>query len=279
MNYLNTNFISSEPLIAEVKQELKSYFEAGAISEVLIPTFIDQALRKLKVLVYQPEEIVLNFQNYKSELPCDFALVDYALIYNSDVLWSPGVNALTGYWYKGINCTQGCTDDCDTKYEIYETITVPTPGFKITMKEPRWIRVYAGSKHLCTEGCPNIGSSSNDIIQINSNRTVTATFESGCVFVRYFARPMDEDGIPMIPEIYEVEEYVKAYLKFKFFETLWHSVVDESAKQVENKFQYYKNDQLAKLQAAFGFLMTPTKQQMADNVARLRTKFKRFHIS
>jgi hypothetical protein len=90
---------------------------------------------------------------------------------------------------------------------------------------------------------------------------------------------MDEDGIPMIPEIYEVEEYVKAYLKFKFFETLWHSVIDESAKQVENKFQYYKNDQLAKLQAAFGFLMTPTKQQMADNVARLRTKFKRFHIS
>lgn len=279
MNYVNTNFISSEPLIAEVKQELKSYFEAGAISEVLIPTFIDQALRKLKVLVYKPEEVVLSFKNYKSELPCDFALVNYALIYNSDVLWSPGVNALTGYWYKGINCTQGCTDDCDTKYEIYETITVPTPGFKITMKEPRWVRVYAGSKAFCTEDCPNIGSSSNDIIQIHPNKTVSSTFQEGCVYVKYFSRPIDEDGIPMIPEIYEVEEYVKAYLKFKFFETLWHSVVDESAKQVETKLQYYKNDQLAKLQAAFGFLMTPTKQQMADNVMRGRVRFKRYHIS
>ena len=50
MKYDNTNFISSEPLVAEIKQELKSYFEAGAISEVLIPTFIDQALRKLRVM-------------------------------------------------------------------------------------------------------------------------------------------------------------------------------------------------------------------------------------
>ena len=36
MKYENINFITSEPLIAEVKQELKSYFESGAISEVLI---------------------------------------------------------------------------------------------------------------------------------------------------------------------------------------------------------------------------------------------------
>jgi hypothetical protein len=279
MQYENTNFITAEPLIAEVKQELKSYFEAGAISEVLIPTFIDQALRKLKVLIYKPEEVVLNFQNYKSELPCDFALVDYALIYNSNVLWSPGVNALTGYWYKGIDCTQGCTDNCDTKYEIYETITVPTPGYNITMKEPKWIRVYHGSKAFCTEDCPNIGSSSTDIIQIHPNKSVSSTFESGCVYVKYFSRPMDDDGIPMIPEIYEVEEYIKAYLKFKFFETLWHSVVDESARQVESKLQYYKNDQFAKLQAAFNYLMTPTKQKMADNVVRSRVRFKRFHIS
>ena len=58
MKYDNVPFISSEPLIAEVKQELKSYFEAGAISEVLIPTFVDQALRKLRVMVLEPQELV-----------------------------------------------------------------------------------------------------------------------------------------------------------------------------------------------------------------------------
>jgi len=85
MNYDNTNFISSEPLIAEVKQELKSYFEAGAISEVMIPTYIDQSLRKLRVMVLKPEELVLSFHNYKSELPCDFGLLDYAIHYDSEI--------------------------------------------------------------------------------------------------------------------------------------------------------------------------------------------------
>jgi hypothetical protein len=36
MFYENLNYINAESLIAEVKQELKSYFESGAISEILI---------------------------------------------------------------------------------------------------------------------------------------------------------------------------------------------------------------------------------------------------
>ena len=69
---------------------------------------------------------------------------------------------------------------------MYETVTVPTPGFKITMKNPTWIRVYHGSKTMCTEGCENLNVSSDSVIQIHPNKTVTSTFESGCVYFRYF---------------------------------------------------------------------------------------------
>lgn len=277
MNYANTNFISSEPLIAEVKQELKSYFEAGAISEVMIPTYVDQALRKLRVMVLKPEELVLSFHDYKSELPCDFGLLDYAIYYDSEISWSQGVNSVRGSWYKSIQCTNGCVD-CGLKQEMYETVSVTTPGFKITMKKPTWIKVYYGSKGLCVEDCPNLSTSSNDVIQIHPNKTVTATFETGCIYVRYFSRPMDDDNLPMVPEILEVEEYIKSYLKFKFFEQLWHSVVDESQRQVEAKFQYYRQDQFNKLQAANGYLLTYTKQQMADNVVKMRNRFIKYHI-
>jgi hypothetical protein len=54
--------------------------------------------------------------------------------------------------------------------------------------------------------------------------------------------------------------------------------MDESVRQVESKFQYYKNDSLAKLQAAFGVLLTPTRQQIADNVIRKKKKFFKYHI-
>jgi hypothetical protein len=112
MHYSHINYISAETLVAEVKQELKSYFESGAISEVLIPTFIDQALRKLKVLAMQPKDAVLHFVNYKSELPCDFGLLDYALMYDNQIEWNSGVTSLKGYWYQSIeqldcvSCTQ-----------------------------------------------------------------------------------------------------------------------------------------------------------------------------
>ena len=276
MTYEHINYISSDTLVAEVKQELKSYFESGAISEVLIPTFIDQALRKLKVLVMQPKDAVLHFVNYKSELPCDFTLLDRAMMYDHEVEWHAGVNSLTGYWYQSIekfNCTT-----CQVKEETYETITVPSAGFKIKMKQPKWIRVYHGSKQFCTEGCDNLSVSSTDVLQIYNNSKVSSSFETGCVYIRYFSKPLDDNGIPMVPEILEVEEYVKAYLKFKFFEMLWHSIMDESVRQIENKLQYYKNDQLAKLQAANAILLTPTKQQIADNVIRKKKKFFRYHI-
>jgi hypothetical protein len=277
MKYEHINFITSEPLIAEVKQELKSYFEAGAVSEVLIPTFIDQALRKLKVMVLKPEDAVLHFVNYKSELPCDFALLDRATLYDSDITFSAGMVALKGYWYQSYEILQGCVD-CTPKTEYFEQLMIPTPGFKITMKNPKWLRVYHGSKSLCTEGCPNLTHPSPDVIQIHDNRTVSASFEEGCIYVRYFARPVDDEGIPMVPEVLEVEEYIKSYLKFKFFEMLWHSQLDESSAQIERKFQYYKQDQLAKLQAAFSYLLTKTKQQSADSVVKARNRFVKYHI-
>jgi hypothetical protein len=276
MFYENPAYISSESLIAEIKQELKSYFESGAITEILIPTFIDQALRKLRVFAYKTEEAVLNFSNYTSELPCDFVLLDRALMYDHEVEWDSGMQTVLGSWYKSIKCTD--CNDCTPGEEIYETVSVTGTGFSLKMKQPRWIRVYHGSKQYCTEGCQNISVSSSNVLQITNNSKISSTFEDGCVYIRYFARPVDDDGIPMIPEILEVEEYVKSYLKFKFFELLWHSIMDESVNQIQSKFQYYRNDQLAKLQAALAYFMTYSKQHMADNMVKQKQKFFKYHI-
>jgi hypothetical protein len=275
MKYDNINYITSEPLIAEVKQELKSYFEAGAISEVLIPSFIDQALRKLKVLALRPEEAVVRIENYKSEMPYDFYLLDYVLSYSSEVFWEAAVDSVVGNWYKDIQ-VDGCSTSASV--EMYETISIPMPGFRISMKDPKWIRVYFESTSLCTENCQNLKVTSADIIKINQHKKISATFQEGCLYVKYFSRPVDEHGIPMIPEVLEVEEYIKSYLKYKFFEQMWHSVMDESAKQVTDKLTYYKREQLEKLQAAYNYLMTKSKQQIADSIVRTRNRFSKFHI-
>jgi hypothetical protein len=45
--YYKYNFVSPEPVYSTVKEELKSYFDTGAIDDLLFPTYLDKALKKL----------------------------------------------------------------------------------------------------------------------------------------------------------------------------------------------------------------------------------------
>ena len=45
--YYKYSFISPEPLYATVKEELKSYFDTGAVDDLMFGTWTDKALRKL----------------------------------------------------------------------------------------------------------------------------------------------------------------------------------------------------------------------------------------
>ena len=45
--YYKYNFVSPEPVYATVKEELKSYFDTGAVDDLLFPTYLDKALKKL----------------------------------------------------------------------------------------------------------------------------------------------------------------------------------------------------------------------------------------
>lgn len=286
MNSRNYNYISSESLIAEIKTELKSYFESGALSEMMVPTYIDQCLRKLKYLPLKPETGILVFEDYKSQLPEDFYKLDYALGYgSSEELTRAAVPQTTGYYYKSVTCEGSCNADCfpscDPKYEVYETITVPTTvgatSYKVS--KPRWIRVYYGCTNFCVDDCPNFnkGITSVDVINILERGKVVSNFIKGCVYIRYYSKPLDENGIPLIPELVEVEEYVKAHIKFKLFEQLMNSVSDESFPQIKYKFEYYRQDSLNKLQVAY-VLFLPNKQESADNVVKMRTRYVKYHI-
>lgn len=283
MKYRQFNYITAEPLIAEIKEELKSYFDAGAVSEIMLPTYVDQCLRKLKYLPLKPEDAVIVIENFVSRLPEDFFLLDYAVTYDTNQLVTGAIPTTTGYYFKSLECSgtcdTNCFPDCDPKYEVFEKITIPSQlGFnRIEMVKPRWIRVYYGATQFCVSGCPNLSKKSKDTMTIHDRGSVSTNFQKGCVYIRYFSRPLDDNNIPMIPEQIEIEEYIKSHMKFKLFEQLMNSVVDETFNQVKYKFEYYKQDSLNKLQACW-VLLQPTKQQMADNVARIRNRFTKYHI-
>lgn len=276
MKYQDIKYISSDSLISEVKIELESYFESGAISEILIPTYIDIGLRKLDFKTLKQEEAVMSFVNYKSVLPDDFHRLEYALSYASEVEWIAGPTSLVGTWTKEITSKGYCKDD--QEYIIHEKISMVHPGYRVTLNRPRWLRVYFESSSMCVDNCENLRVQSMDSLRIKLNGEVESSFRTGDVYLKYRSLPLDEKGLRKVPEIIQVEEYLKSFLKYKFFEQLFHSVTDETFNQIQVKFQYYGQEQMRKFEAARNALMRTTVQQDMDAVVRRKRKFFRFHI-
>lgn len=276
--YNNFNYISSEVIVAEVKQELRSYFDSGSLNEALIPTYIDNAIRKLKILALEFRDDLLTVEDYKCKLPADFAYMkDAFMLTRIDDISTPVMSSKFEY-YKKIYCDNCDPEDCgDEDCETFEQTTQTIPTWITRHLNPCLLRIYYTSREFCTADSQGIHWDSLDAIKI-WNKTISSTFQQGEIYIQYWTKPEDEHG-PLIPEIVEVENFVKAFLYYKFFEQLYNSVTDESINIIERKLQFYKREYYNHYESALNTLKAETKQQTRDNIRRQNRRFIKFIIN
>jgi hypothetical protein len=270
--YYKYNFVTPEPVYSTVKEELKSYFDTGAIDDLLFPTYLDKCLKKLGRTTYVISEQVLFIEDFEARLPDNFYAVREAwmcaeipqLPYQSaNSFYSQAASATTiqvaPVTYGGTPCTNvGCTNpQCDGLcmpeliQAVYKTNTQMTRSFKQSyLLKPGNISV----KSKCDVGysdnwefyqqAPSIhestpGASSYDSFDIRDNKFVT-NFRNGVVHLIFYATEYDEIGNQMIPDNYRIREFVEAFIKFKMFETLTNQTNDETFNQLQQKMMYHK---------------------------------------
>ena len=73
--YYKYNFVTPEPVYATIKEELKSYFDTGAIDDLLFPTYLDKALKKLGRTTFVISEEILYIEDFQARLPDNFYAV------------------------------------------------------------------------------------------------------------------------------------------------------------------------------------------------------------
>lgn len=275
MNYNSHNFISSEAIVAKVKQQLKSYFDSGSLTDVLIPTYIDRALRKLKYMVLKGEDDVVEIENYMGKLPSDFSYLDRAYVCQALSVITNADFSSRGEWYRKITCDK-CVDNCSCVTESLDIFSVQTTSSNITYKMGEMMKIYYGSRKYCIPDAQSLRSTSLIEARIDK-KTITTNFAHGSVYITYFSRPEDEFG-PLIPEIVEVEEYIEAFIKFELFDQLWNAVTDESYNQISQKRQVYEREKYAKFEAARNTLKLETSQQVRDSIVNQRLRLKKFDI-
>lgn len=278
--YYKYNFISPESIYAEIKEELKSYFQTGVIDDALFPRYTEDCLRKLGKGSYKIEENIFRLEDFEAVLPENFLSVRE--------LW---LVTPQEYSYRMPNsCYEQATVRVDSPRDRCNPGDVCAPKeIKITYKTTGQIiqrfnchyllrpgNVHA--KDYCSPESFNRFTDSASTFDIQGNKIVT-NFPEGMLYMVYYSKVYDENDYQMIPENIYIEKYIKAYLKFKCFENIYNNISDETLNQVQVKMQYYE----ARFLEAQVDAQTEMKKQTIDQQIRgtkaARNRLRRFNIT
>jgi hypothetical protein len=253
--YYKYNFISPDSVYSTVKEELKSYFDTGAVDDLMFPTYLDKCLKKLGRATYIISEEVLHIEDFEARLPDNFFAVREAWLCTSvngypyrdansfysqassqsTIQVSPVISG--GTPCTNIKCTTGCPQ-CMPEFiqAVYKTNNEKNILYKKEyLLKPGNISVKAN----CALDCVNLGSSSVDSFDIRDNKFVT-NFRCGKVYLIFYATEYDDRNNQLIPDNYRIREYVEAFIKYKMFELLTNQTNDETFQQLQQKLVYYK---------------------------------------
>lgn len=290
--YYKYNFVSPEPVYSIVKEEFKSYFDTGAVDDLLFPTYLDKCLRKLGRATYVISEVILNIEDFEARLPDNFYAVREAWLCTSvdgypyqtaNSFYSQAASETTiqiAPITTGVTCTNpDCSDpECNGSscmpvliQAVYKTNNSVAVNYKRQyLLKPGNISVKAH----CTLDCANIGSSAADSFDIRDNKFVT-NFRNGNVHLIFYAVEYDNIGNQLIPDNYRIREFVEAFIKYKVFEMLSNQLTDETFQQIQQKLVWYKS--LA--DEAYIMAEIEIKKQTAyDKQRRIKAQLNKFNM-
>ena len=304
--YYKYNFISPEPVYATVKEEFKSYFDTGAVDDLMFPTYLDKCLRKLGRTTYVISQEILYINDYQARLPDNFFAVREA--------WM--CTAVNGFPYQQANSfySQAATATTIQVSPITTDCPIPSPCcgnvgcdgscmpelIQTVYKTNHQAAVSYRREYLLKPGnisaqgncgvdytnnwefyaqAPPIneftpGSSWYDSFDIRDNKFVT-NFRNGVVHLLFYSTAYDPGGNQLIPDNYRIREYIEAFIKYKVIETLTNQVNDETYNQLERKMMNYKQ------QSEEAFIMADIeikKQDPWTKQRRIKNDLNRFNM-
>ncbi|MEO7520350.1 MAG: hypothetical protein ABIW79_00910 [Gemmatimonas sp.] len=278
--YYNYDFVSPDPLYAEVKEELKSYFQTGVVDDLMFPVYTERLLQHLGRSSYKIQENIFNLEDFTSPLPEGFEAVrELYLVSSYDLSYRmPSAR----YDQSTIRVTP-VKDRCDGKdvcapNEInvtYKTTGKLIQNFNVVyLLKPGNINATGN----CSLDSLNFNSNVSDTFDIRDNKIVT-NFRDGILYMVYYIKDYDDNQYQLIPDNPKIKEYILANLKYKCFETIFNNVSDETFNQLQSKLQYYDNKMLEAKVNAEVEIKKKTVNQMIMSIKSTKNRFNRFNIT
>lgn len=281
--YYKYEFVSPEPIFTIVKEELRSYFDAGIADDTFFPVWADKCLEKLGRSTYEVNNAVLNVAQHSCKLPDDFKYIREAwMCTHVDVTYQ-----LPNSTFEQVRNISTRIDNPDfycrkcRECEIPDVIEVVFKTNQQVMA--RFQRTYLLTPGNIDSGCPNDlfcanrGAASPNSYDVRDNKFVT-TFKEGQVYIQYYSIHRDGSDNQLIPDTYRVKEFIEAFIKQKVFETVYNQITDETYNQSRDKYLYYKQLADEAFIEARSFLMLPDPYKVQKTINEQRHRLDRFKI-
>lgn len=280
--YYKQNFVSPEEIFALVKEELKSYFDTGAVDDSLFPRWTDECIKKLGKASYPINQTLLCLDGYEARLPDDFykvreawACTEYEKDYQlPNATYTQVKQESTRIDDPDVYCKQ-CTN-CefpDVIQAVYKTTNTVVFQYR-----KQYLLTPGNIYTACPQDlyCANYNSATDESYDIRDNKFVV-TFRTGTVYLQYYSTQFDCSN-QLIPDEYRTQKFIELYLKQKIFEQLFNQCTDETYNQLREKSMMYKQ------MADEAYIMADTENKKEDvyrkqrAIRRVQDRFKRYDI-
>lgn len=283
--YYQYDFVSPESIYALVKEELKSYFDTGAIDDALFPKYTDKCLKKLKKGVLKIEQTLVHIQGHQARLPDDFDSVREA--WACDHRDFSFRDASARYEQIVSGCTSTRIDTPDVSCGVCTSCVFPDI-IQAVYKTTKEVIFQTRRTHLLRPGnmsvrnqlgpfCANIGSMSLNTFDIRDNKFIV-DYPQGVVHLVYYAKSYDDNGFQLVPDEVRIQEYIESFLKYKMFEQLSNQVTDETYNQILQKKKDYDAEQSEKFVLAETEMKKQTVHEKHQAAIRTMTRNSRYEI-
>lgn len=233
---------SAKPIFSKIKREFKSFASVNLLNDNDFPDYTAEILKRLGKGIYKESEAIIHIVDGKSILPNDFKLLHAAFkcnpfesSNNTSHLQNKSV-VQTTFTKEILKRDENCEIVIDGEERI-ERLTVRyyvnDAAENFIFNRPVLLRLSPNAKQHCVDNCMNLLSTSLDEITINNNK-IYSNFKHGSIYIQYYSFVLDEDNIPMIPDIIEVEKAVEWYIKWQILLNYWF--VDDLSNS-QNKWQ------------------------------------------
>lgn len=281
--YYKYSFTSPEPTYALVKEEMKPYFDTGAVDDVLFPLYTKKCLDKLGKSSYSINHAILRIEDYSSRLPDGFLAVREAWMCTSE----EGSYQLPGAVYNQIMKTSIRIDNPDVHCDVCAVCANPEM-IRAIYKTTNEVIFSIKRTHLlspgnisvndhCTWDCANKGTTSIDTFDIRDNKFIT-NFREGVVYVVFYEEQYMENGYQLVPDNIRVLEYIEATLKYKIYSQLCDIVPDEQFRRMEAKKEEAKADMYEKQVLAEIEVKKETVDQKVRAIKQVRRRNDKYNI-